>query len=566
MRFCALLLCCLMGSAPLFATQLQERELLSPIVNRPFTVKTIPFSALTFRHDSVAQPADMKTDDDGCRHNSGLSEYDYYVATDPYSYFTAATVEWDDKTPRFRNRLEDSFKRWVRDELHSEWIIERNQIYKREREFARRQGKEMPPRDEWVIPQSALPIERRYKLALRCYRERNARPAFMAKLALMGSWALRVALNRPIIESDLSAGVGEVNDRVQRQAPTDRAYNADTINEDFDPELWLRIYKRVFESGNLSPEGAWVAGSTYFGLVLRQGDVDEAQRVLDRLAERFKRVDGQLGTKLRALIKDRRLTLKDYLEFTRNAVGLFIQAIQNEEIARTQLPPHVMVVAEGLRRSGRYQEAYDWYLTLARMDETQKALRDQIRGEGGVPDLRAGSLVQLGWLADSYLEYLSREKGIREAKTPQGPHAGICNAILHGGLGTADFDNPAWRPSSDAGVVDAQAQLDRIGKTLMEQHMRQGSWPERLADLWLVGIIPDWNAVNRFHCLATGEPYAYRPPESEPGRRIVLVAMSAPVRTAQGLRYGAYLMDNSLVWTAEPPTPGEPPPRADDGL
>jgi hypothetical protein len=548
-------ICCLGG---LWATQLQDRELLSPIVNRPFEVKTVPFSALTFRHDGIAEPADMKTDDDGCRHNSGLSEYDYYLATDPHTYFTAVTVEWDDKSPRFRNPLDNEFKNWVvsGDGLHSEWVLERNQIYRREQAFARRQGRELPTVDNWVIPQSAIPIEKRYQLALRCYAKRNARSAFMAKIALMGAWSLRVVLNRQILDNDLAAGISEVNDKVKRVAPSDSAFDPETVGEDFDPELWRRVYQRVFDGGGLNPEALFVAGNSYLGLALRQGDLQEVERILDIMEKRFKGMEGPLGTKLRSLVNDRRATMKDYGEFMRQSVGHFIQALQDEEIARPQLPTHLMVIGETLRRAGRYQEAYDWYLTLARMDETEKPLRDQIRANGGVPDLRAGPLVQLGWLADKYLVYLSKEKGVVAGDKPSGPHAGLCNAILFGHLGTPEFKNLAWKPATDGNLPDAQAQLDRIGKTLLEYNMRQGGWPERLADLWTAGVVPDWNALNRFHCPMTGRPYAYSVPTAEPGRRVVLLSMSQAVPTNQGPRFGAYLLDNTLVWTPEPLAPG----------
>ncbi|MFW5829798.1 MAG: hypothetical protein ACOCXA_06005, partial [Planctomycetota bacterium] len=386
---------------------------------------------------------------------------------------------------------------------------------------------------------------------------RQARSSLLAKSALSGAWALRVDFNRPLFDSDLSGAVGEVNDRLRRQAGGADLTDA---GEDYDVDRWRELYGAVFEGGRLSPEALFVAGSSYLGFVLRDGDLPKAQAVIERLDKRYADMDGQLGIKLRSLVRDRSLMLKDYLLLLRGSATYHVQAIQAEEIARQRLPTTVMAVAESLRRSGSHQEAWDWYWCLANMEETQQSLRKHIRSQGGVPDVTAGMPVQLGWMADNMMTRLQQRHGVVAAEEPTTGYAGVVNAIVYGGLGTPDFASPSWQPTTEADLADAQAQLDRLGKTLLNYHLRRGGWPERLADLWTEGVLPDWNAVNRFHCPATGAPYRYQAPAAaELGQRVVLISTSKPVRTREGLRFGAYLLDNSLFWSATSLEPGARP-------
>ncbi len=552
-------LLCLLTSLAM-AMQLQERELLSPIVNRSFQAKVVPRTALTFDETKAASPADMKTDLDGCRHNAGISEYHHFIVTDPYTYFSALAEEWDPRSPRFRHHLDPEFKTWLtsKDGFHSEWVIERNQFYRREQAAARRSGRELPPLKQWVIPQAIIPVEKKYKLALRCYEKRQARAALMAKIALSGAWALRIDFNRPLFDADLSGAIGEVNDRIRRQLPSDKELAA--AGDDFDPDQWRQLYGKVFRQGGLSNEALYVAGSSYLGFVLRDGNLEEARAVLDRLDERLKNVEGTIGIKLRSLVRDRSLMMEDYLLFLRGSVRYHVQAIQGEEITRSRLLTTVLAVAESLRRSGQYLEAWDWYYALANMSETQHSLRDHIRAQGGVPDLSAGMDVQLGWMADQMMTRLAQDHDVIAGEKPTSQYAGLINAIVHGGLGTPEFRSPSWQARTGADATQAQAQLDRLGKTLLDYQLRRGAWPAQLTDLWSEGVIQNWNAVNRFHCPATGAPYDYRPPENATiGDRVVLISMSQAVRTNQGLRYGAYLMDNTLIWTTEQLQPGQTP-------
>src|SRR5258708_2243959 len=86
-------LACLAGRAS--ALDMRDLTLVSPITGIPFRVVGVPGAQRG--GDTLA---DMGADDDGCRHSSGASEYDYYIATDPSSYFSALTEEWDDRTGR----------------------------------------------------------------------------------------------------------------------------------------------------------------------------------------------------------------------------------------------------------------------------------------------------------------------------------------------------------------------------------------------------------------------------------------------------------------------------------
>jgi hypothetical protein len=80
----------LVGSTqvPLSALDMRNLDLVSPINGQRFPVVSVPPT----QHGGETL-ADMGADDDGCRHSSGAAEYDYYVAVDPRSYFSALIAE-----------------------------------------------------------------------------------------------------------------------------------------------------------------------------------------------------------------------------------------------------------------------------------------------------------------------------------------------------------------------------------------------------------------------------------------------------------------------------------------
>ncbi|NRA39306.1 MAG: hypothetical protein HRU15_14265, partial [Planctomycetes bacterium] len=91
-------------SAHLHAAHMQPREIVSPIVGKTFTVNLVPFDS--DNRDSLNNmPANMGVDSDGCRHHAGLSEYDHYIVTCPFTYFSAISVEWNERNGRFTQPL-----------------------------------------------------------------------------------------------------------------------------------------------------------------------------------------------------------------------------------------------------------------------------------------------------------------------------------------------------------------------------------------------------------------------------------------------------------------------------
>src|SRR5687768_12596251 len=93
---------------PLTALDMRNLDLVSPINGLRFPVVSVP---PTQRGGETL--ADMGADDDGCRHSSGAAEYDYYIATDPRSYFSALIAEWDDRNGTFRGQINNDMKAWV---------------------------------------------------------------------------------------------------------------------------------------------------------------------------------------------------------------------------------------------------------------------------------------------------------------------------------------------------------------------------------------------------------------------------------------------------------------------
>ncbi len=547
MRFTWIAMLCLLVSG-LFAAQVQPRTLISPITNKPFDVNIIPFRAKDFVNQATNSPANMGIDADGCRHHSGFSEYDHYIVTCPYTYFTAVSVEWNERTGRFTQPLDAKFKKWVRSGkgLHTDWINDRNQKYKTYQQIQRAKGEPVAPINEFVIPQDQIAIDKKYTFALRSYSQRNARSAFMAKVSLTAAWAIRVHLNRQLSDPDLEAGVKEVNAKIARHIDEGEAFNLDK---------WHKLYRNLFHNTSLSNEAYFISGSTLLGLELRKGSYAECGEVIEKMQKRFSKLEK--GEKLRGITRERKRMLGTYRTFLDSAVVYFAKAIADEEIRRSQLPTTMIAVAEGLRRTNHIDQAIDWYLAVDNMDETEPALRKSIKEQGLAPAPHAPTLVHIGWLANKRVDELMKLSPGRE-RVIKGPESKLLNAIVNQKLGLAVHKNPNWEPVVGANVKELEIMLNELGKALIDYEFRLEMWPDNLGNLWDDGAIPDWNRFNRFRCPVTGAPFNYAKPKTKREKlptKTVLIACSRPVETAKGPRYLNYLANNSLVWTEKPLQP-----------
>lgn len=522
--------------------QVQDLEFTSPITGKRFSVVAVPLSQAT----NDTSLADMGADDDGCRHSSGLSEYDYYVATCPYSYFSALTVEWDDKTGKFRGEVPAELKDWVVKEFNSEWQVDVNHAFQTAQLLAKNQGQAPIDRQDFVMSQSSIPIEKRYRYALMCYEKRAARPVVLAKVALTGAWALRARFNVPINHQSLVGGYEEVNDKLSRKV---------TDGETFNLAKWTEVYRDIFTKARLSREAYLVAGFVYLGFATREGDLKTCQDIISKMTDRFNDADKD-GELLRGLVRQRKNMLQEYEKLLNLSAAYFIQAVKEEEFTRQRLPENILVIAESLRRTGHDVQAMDWYLTLAQMSESQPKLREDIRAQGKAPGPDAPYHVQLGWIADRHSQRLT-EAGLVHPGVPAGADKDVLNAILHENFGTSEYQNPKWKPAANGNQQDCVLMLDLIGKGVLEYNYRLGKWPESLGELWEKDILRDRNRVNRFRDPVTGAAFAYQAPGEALAKKTVLVATTASVPTNQGQRFGAYLANDSIVWTEQPLKPGE---------
>jgi len=548
MRIAAMVLCCcLLPLVEAPAASLETRDLICPITGRSFKATLIPVRRGGRWDFGAPGPADMGVDEDGCRVNSGVSEYDYYVVTSPWCYFSALSIEWDSKG-RFRGRLSAEFKEWVRGpELNGEWVTDRNESYKRAQRRLQPQGVVTPKAEDWEIPQLEIPIEKKYRFAIACYQKRGHTHGFLAKLALNAAWAIRVRLSRPISHQALAGGVEELNHHVNR---------AIEEGEEYDRDKMARVHGRIFREERLSDEAYFMAGDAYNALLLRQGRLEEARQVLLRMLRRF---DGKEGVQvvLRGLVRQRiKMVDQAYVPFLRTSGNDFVRAVANEEFPRTRLPEVVLALAEIYRRIEDNRGAMDWYLCLARMSETQPEVRKDLRQRGGAPQVDAPYLVHLGWRADKMIARLE-EEGVENNGEPQGETASLVRAILEQGLGTPEYENPNWRPMSGRGSRSVELYLGEVGKAVIDYEHRMHLWPDSLGDMWLDGFVRDRNALNRFHCPHTGAKFRYLPPEEDVRATTVLVATAEPIETEHGARYAAYLANNKTVWSDEALLPGE---------
>jgi hypothetical protein len=551
LRWCSLLLA--FGTcASAVALDMRNLELVSPINGQKFLVVSVP---PTQRGGETL--ADMGADDDGCRHSSGAAEYDYYVATDPRSYFSALIAEWDERSGLFRGQIPNDIKAWVDKEFNSQLQVDLHKAFQTATSIAKARGVPPPDRRTFVLAQGDIPIERRYDYTYRCYAKRGARPAALAKIALMGAWALRCRANLAIAHQSLAGGYNEVNDKVTRRVKD---------GERFSLAKWLPIYRSIFTSERLTDEGYLVAGLTTFGMEMRDGNYANCQEIIGKLTERLKDVkDGEI---MRGLVRARMTLQREYLSFVGRAATHFMEAIANEEFPRKKLPETMLVVAECLRRQAAIGtpgadkpavRAMDWYLAIAKMPETEPKLREEARAQGRVPSADAPYEMQIGWIADRQVESLTKA-GVVHPGTISGPDKGLLTAIVFEGLGTSQYVNPGWKPITGATQADCALILDLIGKAVLDYTFRSDQWPETLGTLWERDVIHDRNYVNRFHCPVTGKPFLY---QALPGAisstspATVVVATAEPVPTNQGPRFGVFLANATLVWSTTAVKPGE---------
>lgn len=536
----------------LAALDMRNLDLISPVNGQKFPVVMVPPT-----QRGGESLADMGADDDGCRHSSGAAEYDYYVATDPRSYFSALIAEWDERTGQFRGQMNNELKSWVDKEFNSQLQVDLNKAFQTATAIAKARGVPPPDRRAFVLAQGDIPIERRYDYTYRCYLRRGARPAALAKVSLMGAWALRCRANLPIAHQSLSGGYSEVNDKVTRRVKD---------GERFSLAKWLPIYRQIFENESLTNEGYLVAGLTAFGMEMRDGNLGRCQEIITKLNERLKEVkDGEI---MRGLVRARMTLQREYLTFIGRATQHFMEAIASEEFPRLKLPETMLVVAEGLRRQASIGQpggdapavrAYDWYLAISKMPETQPKWREEFRSQGRVPSADAPYEVQIGWIADRQMENLTKA-GVVHPGTISGPDKGLLTAIVFEGLGTAEYVNPGWKPVVGATQSDCALIMDLIGKAVLDFTFRTEAWPTSLGVLWERDVIHDRNYVNRFHCPVTGKPFLYQPLPggiSTTSPSTVVLATAEPVNTNQGPRYGVFLANATLGWSATPVKPGD---------
>ena len=359
-------------------------------------------------------------------------------------------------------------------------------------------------------------------------------------------------MNRPLIDTRLKGGIEEVNLRLQRYVSED---------ESFDAKKWYKAYNDIFaQGGRLSDEGYFVAGLTLVGLAMRQGETEIIEEVFDKFIDRFDEKNDFTHEFLRGLIRTRRQTIKrDYYGFLRQAGDFFVQSISAEEFPRPQLSRMIWITAEIFRRQGDLQRAANWYLTLASMPETQPNTRKEIRDMNRAPNLEAPSEIHLGWRADEMLKELA-ERGVIHGKLPSGNEARLLNAIIADGFAGPDYSNPNWRPNKGADHQAVALMIREVGIAALDFVHRSGAWPDQLNEMWQVGLVRNWNTMNRFHCPNSGEPLQYRPIggnlEDLP-QQMVLVSCPKPIALNVGPRYGAFLADLSVVWSETPLQPGE---------
>ena len=130
-----------------------------------------------------------------------VSEYGLFVVTSPWSYFSALSIEWG-TDGKFRGYIPEGFKEWItsKNGFNSELVTDRQHRFANARRAAERSGDpNFPARlQDWEMPQHLIPVDKRYRLAIETYKQRQFPNSMIAKVALTGAWAVRVQMNKPI--------------------------------------------------------------------------------------------------------------------------------------------------------------------------------------------------------------------------------------------------------------------------------------------------------------------------------------------------------------------------------
>ena len=181
-------------------------------------------------------------------------------------------------------------------------------------------------------------------------------------------------------------------------------------------------------------------------------------------------------------------------------------------------------------------------------------LRFELRRQS--PSSHSPYLLKVGWNADEAIEKL-KQQGIAYNEDPIGADDAMLRAIIHLGLGTEEYSNPAWQPARGGDKEATERLVGTTGKAILDYHFRVGVWPETLDSMWVEGYVRDRNMLNRFFCPVTGEKLRYLPVPDPAPTTTVLVASAAPLPTADGPRYVAFLANNTIRWTEKEVLPGD---------
>ncbi len=527
------------------ASQVEDLRLISPINGKPFQA-SIPTVAVMVGN-TEGSTADLGIDVDGCRHTTGISEYDLLIVVDPHTYFAAQAAEWDRTTGRFFFPLPPDMATFVGKELNTQFQLDWHRAFGTAKAVAQRDGQPPPAPEQFVMNQAEVPTHVRFRNALLCYKHRGASDLTLGQVANMGAWAMRVYLNRPIISPEFAGGIQEVNHALERRLGLDNAKQGQV----FDLAKVSAAFAAI-RQGQLTREGRIVADLTYLGYQLRDGDMAQVLRTLEEMKERNTKRDEKLPMLFAGLVREREAMItQHYVYLTRTAAVGFSAAVGREQVNRRRLPTVMMSVAESFRRIGELERARDWYLALARMPETQPALRAQLRAQSGRPGNAAPPALHLGWLADEALDRLKAGGLAIEAFGPMDRE--LLTEVVTRNLGHSSYDS-AWKPTTGGTGQQLERVLSETGKAVMDVALRSGAWPATLGELWDNGAVRNWDSYNRFRCPISGEPLRYTAPRLplQSGAfapTTVLVATAKRVTGPSGrLQHAAFLLNGTLRW------------------
>ena len=485
-----------------------------PVARARFQKLTCP---LTGRKFKAAYPNTFGNvvgyDHDFYVHRLGREAVQCEVWMSPYSGYAA--FYWDFKKP-----VPGALKKFVREMVTPgvfEWLLEQTTFFKQDADDARR----LPPKDRarkladlhaqiaLIVNPLDIPDWLKVKNAI-IVAEASRAPAYvMARLQLAMIHACRKGINAPINargDPALSRAIRRISHRIAADVGKQEVTYASAPLQ--RAKFLLRAHREGLRGSRLNEVDLLVLRLKIAGFQERLGYLAEAAKELQQAAVHAQAIDiskqpqSRRRRRLSGLVDDRRKLLEQEREAlaqcTRHlrsalAASQYLTTLTDDERrqydVRNDLGLRCYLLAEMLRRVGRYENAAEWLAAswVLRRDERH---RQQIRSRALLPEMDV-TPARNGKDAAVVLQVF-KDAGIDDPKAHEAAWSELCKAI---GRRAPPAQSPKVAPPPSRRLAfqgppqTARELLTRIGRALEAYKRDHGRWPDEWKALIAAGYL-----------------------------------------------------------------------------